>query len=120
MCLSDQLGLSQGMEVGFCTNAEMAIPYSSNYFVSPLKGGSVAWEEHMETLSKIIIQSKINFHTMLDQLKESSITENDIVIISPYWNEDLQRRAEYLIDLGNTVQVVAKMEDINHDKKVFS
>ena len=98
--------LSQGMEVGFCTNAEMAIPYSSNYFISPLKGGSVAWEELMETLSKIIIQSKINFHTMLDQLKESSITENDIVIISPYWNEDLQRRAEHLIDLGNTVHIV--------------
>ena len=66
-------------------------------------GGEAKLNEILEALAVLKIKMRVGFHATLDSLLASGVTDTDIAVISAYWSESLESRAEALRKAGNSV-----------------
>jgi uncharacterized protein (DUF58 family) len=98
-------GIRAGLDVGFLCNgitlgdktAEVRIPSHSS-------------EAHLyailHVMARLHLQRRVALHTLLDAEAEAGLTGHDIVVLSTYWNAQLEERAARLRNQSNSVAVV--------------
>lgn len=95
----------QGMDAGFCANGENRTDSKLPVHVEP-GSGEAKLNEILEALAVLHIKMSVGFHALLDNLINSGTTEMDIVVVSAYWSDSLQTRAETLRKMNNSVSWV--------------
>jgi len=99
-------GSGQGMDIGFRTNGgNSAAPAERELTVSvePAPGNLDAV---LEALALLEIKMQLSFARLLDAEIDRRTTNMDILCVSAYWSEELERRAQTLRAMGNTVAVI--------------
>jgi uncharacterized protein (DUF58 family) len=95
--------IQQGMEVGFAANMPV-VGTRESVHIEP-RGG----HEHLlgifEEMAKLEIERTELFHHLLEREAERGYSERDILMITSYWNEELEKQAEQLRYNGNAVAV---------------
>ncbi|WP_141501283.1 DUF58 domain-containing protein [Paenibacillus luteus] len=95
--------IQQGMEVGFAANMPV-VGTKESVHIEP-RGG----HEHLlgifEEMAKLEIERTELFHHLLEREAERGYSERDILMITSYWNEELEKQAEQLRYNGNAVAV---------------
>lgn len=94
--------VESGIEVGLCTNGENALSPADEICLEP-KGGQGQLESILEALATLNIKMKFGIHTVLDRRVASGLNGADILLISAYWSETLEGRAQKLRRAGNSV-----------------
>lgn len=95
--------MENGVEAGLCCNGMLAGDERREILIEPSHG-----EGHLpmllETLARIVIRRRKSLHSYIDEaLIERAVTGLDILIISAFWSELLEMRAERLRRMGNAV-----------------
>ncbi|MFD0587084.1 DUF58 domain-containing protein [Paenibacillus sp. GCM10027627] len=95
--------VAQSMEVGFCTNMPMD-PSRQSVSVEPGRG-----QEHLvliyETLARLILERTESFKELLETESLKAYSNCDVLVISAYWNDELELSANRLRAKGNSVSV---------------
>lgn len=104
--------IQQGMEVGFAANMPL-IGMNNSVHLEPRAG-----HEHLigmfEELAKLEIERTELFHDLLDREVLRRYSERDVLMISTYWNEELERNANELRFNGNSVTVWLLKNNTKH------
>jgi uncharacterized protein (DUF58 family) len=100
-----------GIDAGLCCNGEDQSSPEDAIFVAP-GGGEAKLNEILEALAVLKIKMRVGFHATLDSLLAAGLTDTDVVVISAYWSESLESRAEALRKAGNSVTWV-KIKGVN-------
>lgn len=91
-----------GIDMGFCCNGEDLSSPDAAIYVAP-GSGEAKLNEILEALAVLKIKMRVGFHATLDGLISGGATDTDIVVVSAYWSESLEERAEALRKAGNSV-----------------
>lgn len=92
---------ANGVDVGFLTNGDAYVPdYDLNI---PPRCSDANLEAILEALAMLRIRMTIDMHVLLDRQIEAAISDMDILIVSAYWSETLEERAQRLRRLNNSV-----------------
>ncbi len=95
-----------GIDAGFCSNGEdRSAKPDSEIYVAP-GTGEAKLNEILESLAVLGIKMRKGFHALMDDLINAGTTEMDIVIISAYWSDSLESRAQTLRKMNNSVSWV--------------
>jgi len=94
-----------GIDAGFCSNGENRSRYGETLYVAP-GTGEAKLNEILEALAVLNIKMLKGFHATLDELINAGTTEMDIVIVSAYWSDSLETRAETLRKMNNSISWV--------------
>ena len=70
-------------------------------------------ERILEELSLLRIKMVLDIDTLLDKQLQAGITDMDLLIISAYWDEELERRAQQLRHQNNSVTWLPIREGVN-------
>jgi uncharacterized protein (DUF58 family) len=107
--------IENGMDAGFYSNAQLAQDPNAEIAVLPACSDSQL-ELLMTTLAGIQLQEHESVYRTLERIVEDQICDADILIFSAFWNEALERRADAVRALGNTVaQVVLRKEVVDFE-----
>jgi uncharacterized protein (DUF58 family) len=108
--------VDNGIDVGFMTNGANLLDEAEEIRLEP-HCSAAQLETILETLALLIIKMKLAIHTMLDRQIEAGLSDMDIVIVSAYWSDALEYRAQQLRRMNNSVsyipirQVISKPRD---------
>jgi|LSQX01.3.fsa_nt_gb uncharacterized protein (DUF58 family) len=95
---------SNGLEVGFASNGRLV---DSEGIVRLDPACSQAnLEMLLQAMAKLEIVRELNFHTLLDYMYRDALTGMDFAIISPYWSDTIEKRANRLRSLGNSITYI--------------
>ncbi len=96
--------LGCGMDAGFASNAcFMGKNGSGECAFIGSAGGNEQADRLLNAMAHMTLHRELNFHTMLDELKH--LQGEDILILSCYEDENVQKAVRALIDNGNSVCV---------------
>jgi len=95
--------IGQGMDVGF--GANMPLKGERDSVIAEPRGGREGLTALYELMAKLAIERTEQFHLLLEREALSSYSERDVLIISAYWNDRLERYAERIRYNGNSVTV---------------
>jgi len=95
--------IGNGIEVGFFCNGYCAGQEKETVRVMPACSNEQL-QILLETMARLVIYREKTFHTFLDEDIESSLTGMDILVISAYWSELLESKAQEFRRLGNSVK----------------
>lgn len=101
--------ISNGLEVGFGSNGRLI--GEDDVVRIPSVSSQAHLELLLQTMAKLEIVRERNFHTLLDYLYDEAMSGMDIAIISAYWSETLENRANKLRSLGNSVTFIPILSD---------
>ncbi len=110
---------SNGLEVGFACNGRLVD--EEGIVRLPAACSQAHLEMILQAMAKLEIVRERNFHTLMDYLYDDAITGMDIAVISPYWSDTLENRANKLRSLGNSITYIpvnpelSKREVSEHD-----
>jgi uncharacterized protein (DUF58 family) len=94
--------INMGLEVGFLSNGAAQFGQSET---PVLESGST--QAHLKVLLRmlatLVIKMQTGIHTLLDRQIKDGISGMDVLIVSAYWSEDLEKRAVQFRNNGNTV-----------------
>lgn len=90
-----------GVDVGFLTNGESRLADIDLHI--PPRCSEAQLERILEALAVLRIKMTVDLHVLLDRQLENSMTDMDILIVSAYWSEPLEERAQRLRQMGNSV-----------------
>lgn len=116
--------VSNGLEVGFACNGRLVD--EEGVVRLPAACSQAHLEMILQAMAKLEIVRERNFHTLMDYLYEDAVTGMDFAVISPYWSDTLEKRANKLRSLGNSVtyipinadQVKSEVSENEADKAV--
>jgi uncharacterized protein (DUF58 family) len=107
--------IANGLEVGFGSNGRLID--EEGIVRVPASCSQAHLEMLLRTMAKLEIVRERNFHTLLDYLYADATTGMDIVLISPYWSETLEKRAYMLRSLDNTITHIPVRSAITEGKE---
>ncbi|MBE6991147.1 MAG: DUF58 domain-containing protein [Ruminococcaceae bacterium] len=91
-----------GIDVGFYTNGMNALNPKE-----PIGLNANCSESHLESifqiLAALVIKQNETIHQTLDRMMEDRVSNCDIMVLSTFWNEQLEKRADHLRSNTNTV-----------------
>lgn len=93
---------SNGMEIGFYSNAATTIDSSTSISIKPACSAPHL-EAILQTLACAVIKQHETFYRTVDNLIHEEPREMDILILTSFWNESLESRAKSLRAFGNSV-----------------
>ena len=94
--------VSNGVDVGFLTNGANRLDDKNGFDIEP-RCSEAHLDRILEALSLLVIKMRLDMHTLLDRYADSGVTDMDILLVSAYWSEELERRAQRLRRQGNSV-----------------
>lgn len=93
--------VQSGVDVGFLTNGESRLAgFDLNI---PPRCSEAQLEKILEALAVLKIKMTLDLHVLLDRQLESGVSDMDILVVSAYWSEVLEERAQRLRRMGNSV-----------------
>ncbi|MCA0757999.1 DUF58 domain-containing protein [Paenibacillus sp. N4] len=95
--------IGQGMDVGFAANMPLSGSRES-VRIEP-RGGHEQLIGLFECMAMLQIERTELFHQLLQAEADSGFRERDVLVISSYWNDALEKQAERLRWNGNAVAV---------------
>jgi uncharacterized protein (DUF58 family) len=90
-----------GMEAGFCTNMPIIGEFGST-FVEPRSGGGHL-TDIFEVMAKLELVRTEPFADLLTREADSGYSQRDVLVISSFWNDQLELQADRLRRNGNAV-----------------
>jgi len=90
------------MEVGLYSNARISYAQDVPISISPACNAS-QMSHILETLAGLEFKELESVYRTMERLLESDISETDILVLSTFWNESLESRAQELRRKGNNV-----------------
>lgn len=107
--------IENGMDAGFYANARLYHLPNEEIAIRPGRSDSQL-ELLMTTLAGLQLQQQESIYRTLERIVEDQICDADVLVFSAFWNEALERRADAIRALGNTVaQVVLRKEAVNFE-----
>lgn len=97
---------ANGIEVGFASNGDDARESGKEIYI-PARAGDAQREVVLEQLATLVIKMKCGIHTVLDRRIADGTTGMDILLVSAYWSETIEKRAAQLRAAGNSVTHIA-------------
>ncbi|MEF2245800.1 DUF58 domain-containing protein [Paenibacillus sp. IITD108] len=101
--------IEQGMEAGFSSNMQLNNQYSSTK-IEPGSG-----YEHLlfifEAMARLSLEKTEPFSYLLQAAAEDGYEGRDVLIISTFWNDELEEQAARIRSNGNSVTVWELAED---------
>ena len=90
-----------GVDVGFLTNGESQLPEIE--LSIPPRCSDAQLQRILEALAVLKIKMTLDLHVLLDRQIEAAVTDMDVLVVSAYWSEVLEERAQKLRRMGNSV-----------------
>ncbi len=101
----------EGMEAGFSANMPMH-GRTGSVCLEPGGGG-----EHLlamlETMAKLQLERTETFGELLERALQSGFSGRDVLLLSSYWNEELEFQANRLRGRGNSVSLMLLTESVS-------
>jgi uncharacterized protein (DUF58 family) len=94
--------VSGGIEVGFASNGEDAREPEKEIYI-PARTGDAQLDAVLEQLATLVIKMKTGIHSVLDRRIADGTTGMDILVVSNYWSDTIEKRAAQLRLAGNSV-----------------
>ena len=91
-----------GVDVGFLANGENQLEPETMVSVEP-RCSEAHLERILRELSLLHIKMVKDFHVLMDAQIKAGLTDMDILVISAYWDEELEKRAAQLRRQNNSV-----------------
>ena len=104
--------VQNGVDVGFMANGENINAPGVTVSVEP-RCSQAHLERILEELSLLRIKMVLDIDTLLDKQLQAGITDMDLLIISAYWDERLEQRAQRLRRQNNSVTWLPIREGVN-------
>ncbi len=104
--------VQNGVDVGFMANGENQNNPGVTVSVEP-RCSQAHLERILEELSLLRIKMVLDIDTLLDKQLQAGITDMDLLIISAYWDERLEQRAQRLRRQNNSVTWLPIREGVN-------
>ncbi|WP_248926773.1 DUF58 domain-containing protein [Paenibacillus hamazuiensis] len=101
--------IAQGIETGFGTNAYSIDAPKEPVRVEP-ENGSGQLTYLLETMARLVIARSIPFDAFLEEEAERFVTNADIVVVSAYVSEKMERAIARLRSNGNSVSILYTRE----------
>ena len=101
--------ISNGLDAGFASNGKLA-DEEGVVRISP-SCSQAHLDMILQAMAKLEIVRERNFHTLMDYLCDDGITGMDIAVVSPYWSDNIEKRAAKLRLLGNSVTYIPVIPD---------
>jgi uncharacterized protein (DUF58 family) len=98
-------GIRAGLDVGFLCNGQYADDKTAEVSL-PSRPSEHHLDSILLAMSRLLLQRRVELRQLLDHELDGGLTGYDVVILSAYWNEDLEERAVRLRRQGNAVTVV--------------
>ncbi len=95
-------GIDHGVETGFASNCTLPDEPASLVYV-PAKSSLEQLNLILDTMARIVIRRQSTMPVFMDQICGYEPNGMDIVIISKYWSDILEEKAEKLRAMGNAV-----------------
>lgn len=93
--------VQNGVDVGFVTNGESRLPEIDLNI--PPRCSEAQLESILEALAVLKIKMTEDLHILLDKQIKNAVTDMDILIVSAYWSDVLEERAQTLRRMNNSV-----------------
>jgi uncharacterized protein (DUF58 family) len=93
--------IQSGMEAGFCTNMPIIGEFGST-LIEPRSGGGHL-SEIFEAMAKLELLRTEPFIDLLTREADSGYAQRDVLVISTFWNDQLEYQADRLRRNGNAV-----------------
>ena len=104
--------VQNGVDVGFMANGENMMEPGVTVSVEP-RCSQAHLERILRELSLLRIKMVLDIDTLLDKQLQGGITDMDLLIISAYWDERLEQRAQRLRRQGCSVTWLPIREGVN-------
>ena len=93
--------VQNGVDVGFLTNGAAVLP--DRELNIPPRCSEAQLAHILEALAILKIRMELDLHVLLDRQLEKGAQDMDILIVSAYWSDALEQRAQALRRLNNSV-----------------
>lgn len=93
--------VQNGVDVGLLTNGASVLP--ERELNVPPRCSEAQLELILEALALLKIRMELDLHVLLDRQIEKGAADMDILIVSAYWSEALEQRAQTLRRMNNSV-----------------
>lgn len=93
---------ANGIEVGFDSNGDDAKEPGREIYI-PAHAGDAQLDAILERLATLVIKMKCGIHAVLERRIADGTTGMDILIVSAYWSDTIEKRAAQLRLAGNSV-----------------
>lgn len=107
--------VSSGVKVGFGSNGNFDESISGNRIESGCSSGHM--NMLLEALARFSIERREGFHITMQREEDAGTSGLDIVLVSAYWTESLDKHANALRAAGNTVTIIPIEKDPAHDEE---
>ena len=94
--------LENNIDFGFSTNGEVKTAPGEDIYLPP-RCTEPQLTAVLEALALLDIRMRIAMQTLLDHHIAAGVTDTDILVISAYWSGELEKRAQRLRRMGNSV-----------------
>ena len=101
-----------GIDVGFMANGENQTNEGVTVYVEP-RCSEAHLDRILTELSLLRIKMVLGIETMLDKQLKAGLTDMDLLILSPYWDDGLELRAKQLRRQNNSVTWLPIREGVN-------
>ncbi len=107
--------IENNMEVGVFSNATVSYAPEMLIGIEPVCNAS-QMGHILETLAGLEFKEKESIYRTMERLLESDTSEADILVLSTFWNESLESRADELRRKGNSVtHITLRNEAVNFE-----
>ena len=100
------------VDVGFMANGENQLNEGVTVYVEP-RCSEAHLDRILRELSLLRIKMVLGIETMLDKQIKAGLTDMDLLIISAYWDQGLELRANQLRRQNNSVTWLPIREGVN-------
>lgn len=101
-----QYAIENGVETGFSTNARILDDQESIAYIEPRSGGTQI-TEIFETIAKLSLARVISFGTLLQNLSAQASSNLDLLLITPYTDELIDRQIQAIRTAGSHVELLS-------------
>ncbi|NLL38356.1 MAG: DUF58 domain-containing protein [Clostridiales bacterium] len=97
--------VSNAFDVGFASNGAAKEGENGLPYLEP-RCSHEHLRQLLRLLAMLVIKMQVGFHALLDNLIDDGITETDILIVSAYWSDAIEKRVQQLRKNKNTVTYI--------------
>lgn len=93
--------IREGMEAGFAANMRTTNDAQSVFIVP--SSGEAHWYGILEVMASLKLERSETFVQLLEQMVYANVSQTDLLILSSYWNEELEHYANQIRRQNNAV-----------------
>ncbi len=95
--------IEHGVETGFSSNGQLVGDETGETIYIPPRNSQEHLSVLLDTMARMRIRRQSSMQAFMEELQGRALRDMDIVVISPYWSDLLEDRAQRLRAMGNAV-----------------